>query len=205
MDNARAIAECEALTFASHFFGAVKTVTPVLFSLAGEKTASCLAAPPLPIIEASASVSIGDCNASVAIKTTADWRTVPPRVYCHADWMRANNQDWHTYDDGHLCFAHEKEWRDSVVTIEETVGPQQTVEFAARLCAQNGLSLIERHYQGSRLCLVRWPSEWEALSHGEKGTLEYERSKAQCLSELRAALMAELSLCRRTAQATEPR
>jgi len=197
-----AIAECEALTFASHFFGVIKTLSPVHFSLTGKQLVSC-PANPLPFIEASAHVLIGDCNESVSIKTVADWRNVPPQVYCHANWMRVNNPDWHTYGDGHLCFAHENEWRDFVITIQETAGPQLTLDFAARVCAQNSLSLIERHYLGNRLCLVGWPAEWEALSHGKKGTYEYEATKAERLTELRVAIRAELSLCKRTTQSTE--
>lgn len=110
------------------------------------------------------------------LRISADWKSDPPAACCTEPWIR-REKDWHSGEDGWLCYVLKDEWRDTIAEVELTSGDSEARIFAIQYAINNLRSLTYRHYISHILGITVWPREWLQWSHEERGTKEYKQFK----------------------------
>lgn len=109
------------------------------------------------------------------------WWEQAPIFRCRSPWFR-KNIDWHTNEEGFMCWTHSKLWRDGFAELLSAGNPVENIlPLASQLCARDVARLLGYHAIADELRLTRWQSEWPQWSHHEAGTAEYEREKKRLL------------------------
>lgn len=104
----------------------------------------------------------------------ADFITVLPKVYCVEFWLK-KEADWHVNGDGSLCYELDARWRHKMNAFYERFSLVEVVNIAAFWCVHHVKSLLYRHLLGYESSLSKWPSDWEAFRHGDRGREDFDR------------------------------
>lgn len=102
------------------------------------------------------------------------WHVVQPRVWCYEPWFRRGNIDWHSYQDGSLCWELDDQWRVHLRQAAEELTATDLATHAAEYLLNSTRSLLQRHLTGHQLGLVEWPREWECWAHGNAGRKQFK-------------------------------
>ena len=118
----------------------------------------------------------GKTSAPVRILILPEWMDVPPKAFCHADFIR-QEVDWHVQSDGSLCHVLPHQWTWQLGQWwQQGMDMDALVNNAAIWCCQNLDSLITRHLYGSQMGWTKWPKQWSQWSHYQQGVDEFHQS-----------------------------
>lgn len=115
-----------------------------------------------------------DARAKCRAVLTADFITDLPKVYCEEYWLK-KDADWHVNGDGSLCYELDARWSHKMKAFYDRFSLVEVVNIAAFWSVHHVKSLLYRHLLGYENGLSRWPKEWEAFRHGERGREDFER------------------------------
>ncbi len=120
----------------------------------------------------------GQTKSRMTVLVRPDWLEVPPSVIVPEQFIRRDS-NWHTYEDGRLCYVLEEEWRDRLgrILTQNSEDICFLMDYAATWLLSASDSLITRHLLGARHGIEKWPDDWQAYAHGEDGVKEYRREK----------------------------
>jgi hypothetical protein len=101
-------------------------------------------------------------------------KMLPPLVWCKSPWMR-DEADWHNSSATGMCWVLGEEWRDAMCSEDKRA---RAILEEGRSWLMNAVPcLISRHYTGFLEGLTKWPTEWQAWGHSDKGRKEYGRER----------------------------
>jgi len=115
-------------------------------------------------------------EAHCVITAYDDWISFMPDVKCGEHWVK-HEIDWHVGPDGSLCYDLDLRWQDKVGHVLNQDGIKAASNFAAEWCLHHSRVLLWRHYYAYANNIEKWPADWPAWGHGEKGRKEYRSSK----------------------------